>query len=137
MTRTAHRTTPATLHEFQNCPLTDFSVAANRQAQEAALHKVQGELGRTYPLLIGGATITTADSIVSVNPAHPAQVVGIVAKATVALANQAVEAAARAFETWKLVPAAERADYLLKAAAIMIQRRFEINAWMVYEASKS
>ncbi|HEY7122896.1 MAG TPA: L-glutamate gamma-semialdehyde dehydrogenase [Ktedonobacterales bacterium] len=137
MTSTAHRATSAVLPEFQNCPLTDFSVEANRRAQEAALQKVQSELGRTYPLIIGGEKITTAETFTSVNPAHPGQVVGVVAKATVELANKAVEVAARTFESWKRVPAAERAAYLFKAAEVMRQRRLELNAWMIYEASKS
>ncbi len=137
MTSTAHRTTTAVLPEFQNCPLTDFSVQANRHAQEAALQKVQSELGRTYPLIIGGEKITTAETFTSNNPAHPAQIIGVMSKATVELANQAVEVAARTFETWKRLPAAERAAYLFKAAEIMRQRRFELNAWMIYEASKS
>jgi 1-pyrroline-5-carboxylate dehydrogenase len=137
MTSTTHRATSAVLPEFQNCPLTDFSAEANRRAQQAALQKVQSELGRTYPLLIGGERISTPETFTSVNPAHPTQVVGVIAKATVELANKAVEVAARTFETWKHVPAAERAAYLFKAAEIMRQRRLELNAWMIFEASKS
>ncbi|HEU5200064.1 MAG TPA: L-glutamate gamma-semialdehyde dehydrogenase [Ktedonobacterales bacterium] len=137
MTSTAQRSTAAVLPEFKNCPLTDFSVEANRQAQEAALKKVEGALGKTYPLIIGGEQITTGETFASVNPAEPGQVVGYMVKATVEHANKAVEVAARTFETWKRVPAAERAGYLFKAAEVMRQRRFEINAWMIYETSKS
>lgn len=137
MTSTAQRSATGVLPEFQNCALTDFSVEANRRAQEAALKKVEGELGRTYPLILGNERVLSAETFTSVNPARPEQVVGVLAKATVEQANQAVEAAARAFETWKLTPAAERADYLFKAAELMRQRRFELNAWMIYETSKS
>src|SRR5579885_1310114 len=137
MTSTAQRSAARTLPEFQNCALTDFTVEANRRAQEAALQKVAGELGRTYPLIIGDERISTGETFASVNPARPEQVVGVLAKATVEQANHAVEVAARAFETWKFTPAAERADYLFKAAEVMRQRRFELNAWMIYETSKS
>ncbi len=137
MTSTAQRSTAAVVPEFKNCPLTDFSAEANRQAQQAALKKVAGELGRTYPLIIGGEQITTGETFASVNPAQPDQVVGHMVKATPEQANQAVEVAARAFEAWKRVPAAERVGYLFKAAELMRQRRFEINAWMIYETSKS
>jgi 1-pyrroline-5-carboxylate dehydrogenase len=137
MTSTAQRSTAAVVPEFKNCSLTDFSVEANRQAQETALKKVASELGRTYPLILGGEEITTGETFASVNPARPDQVVGQMVKATPEHANRAVEAAARAFETWKRVPAAERAGYLFKAAELMRQRRFEINAWMIYETSKS
>ncbi len=137
MTSTAQRSASGVLAEFRNCALTDFSVEANRQAQAAALKKVEGELGRTYPLMIGSERVYTGETFTSVNPARPEQVVGVLAKATVEQANHAVEVAARAFETWKFTPAAERADYLFKAAEVMRQRRFELNAWMIYETSKS
>ena len=45
--------------EFKNEPLTDFSRAENRKAMEEALKKVAGELGRDYPLTIGGEKIFT------------------------------------------------------------------------------
>ncbi|HEU5368547.1 MAG TPA: L-glutamate gamma-semialdehyde dehydrogenase [Ktedonobacterales bacterium] len=137
MTSTAQRSASGVLAEFTNCALTDFSVEANRQAQAAALKKVEGALGRTYPLIIGNERVNTDETFTSVNPARPEQVVGVVAKATVEQANRAVEVAARACETWKVTPAAERAEYLFKAAEVMRQRRFELNAWMIYETSKS
>ena len=52
-------------------------------------------------------------------------------------ANQAVEAAATAFESWKRVPAEERAGYLFAAADLLRERRFYFNAWMIYEVGKS
>ncbi|HEY7346713.1 MAG TPA: L-glutamate gamma-semialdehyde dehydrogenase [Ktedonobacterales bacterium] len=137
MTSTAQRGATSAVPAFQNCTLTDFSIEANQQAQKAALKKVEGELGRTYPLIIGGERVETAERFTSVNPARPKQVVGVLAKATVEQANQAVEVAARAFETWKFTPASERAGYLFKAAEVMRQRRFELNAWMIYETSKN
>jgi 1-pyrroline-5-carboxylate dehydrogenase len=39
---------------FKNEPLIDFSNEANREAQSKALERVKSELGRTYPLIIGG-----------------------------------------------------------------------------------
>ncbi|HEY7355033.1 MAG TPA: L-glutamate gamma-semialdehyde dehydrogenase, partial [Ktedonobacterales bacterium] len=137
MTSTAQRGASGVLSAFENCALTDFSVEANRQAQAAALKKVEGELGRTYPLIIGSERVSSGETFTSVNPARPEQVVGVLAKATVEQANRAVDVAARAFETWKLTPADERANYLFQAAELMRQRRFELNAWMIYETSKS
>ena len=137
MTSTAQRAPSRVLPEFQNCPLTDFTVEANHQAQAAALKQVEGELGRTYPLIINNEQVHVGATFTSVNPARPEQVVGVLAKATVEQAQQAVEAAAQAFETWKLTPAAERAEYLFRAAELMRQRRFLLNAWMIYETSKS
>src|ERR1051326_4540559 len=87
MISTAQRQPARVLPEFKNCALTDFSVEANRQAQAAALKKVGGALGQTYPLIIGGERISSGETFASVNPARPEQVVGVFPKATVAQAN--------------------------------------------------
>jgi 1-pyrroline-5-carboxylate dehydrogenase len=122
---------------FANEPLTDFSKEENKQAQFNALKQVKNELGRHYPLIIDGQKIESKDTFASVNPAQPDQVIGYFARATVEQAEQAVQAAARAFESWKRVSPQERAGYLFAAADLMRQRRFHINAWMIYETSKS
>jgi 1-pyrroline-5-carboxylate dehydrogenase len=123
--------------EFRNEPFIDFSKPENKKAMEQALEKVKGELGREYPLLIGGEEVRTPDKIKSVNPSHPEQVVGVFQKGTVELANKAVEAAFRAFDKWKRVPAADRAECLFRAADILRKRRFELNAWLIYEVGKT
>ncbi|HUF11998.1 MAG TPA: L-glutamate gamma-semialdehyde dehydrogenase [Longimicrobiales bacterium] len=123
--------------EFRNQPMTDFSDAGNRRAMEAALEKVRGELGRTYPLIIGARRITEGKTGESINPANPEQVVGRFVQATEANADEAMATASQAFETWKNVPAEERAEYLFRAAETMIERRFELCAWLVFEVSKS
>jgi 1-pyrroline-5-carboxylate dehydrogenase len=122
---------------FKNAPLIDFSKQENRQAQMQALEQVKSELGRTYPLIIGGEKITDKDTFASINPSQPDQVIGYFSRATVEQANEAVQAAATAFESWKRVPAEERAGYLFAAADLMRERRFYFNAWMVYEVGKS
>src|SRR5438067_933147 len=122
---------------FKNAPLIDFSNEENRQAQMQALEQVKSELGRTYPLIIGGQKITDKDTFASINPSQPDQVIGYFSRATVEQANEAVQAAATAFESWKRVPAEERAGYLFAAADLLKERRFYFNAWMIYEVGKS
>src|SRR3989440_3762277 len=122
---------------FQNQPFIDFSKEENRKAQIEALEQVKSELGRTYPLVIGGKKITNKDTFASVNPSHPDQVIGHFSRATVEQANEAVQAAADAFTSWKRVSAEERASYLFAAADLVRQRRFHFNAWMIYEVGKS
>ncbi|MGH9875456.1 MAG: aldehyde dehydrogenase family protein, partial [Pyrinomonadaceae bacterium] len=111
--------------EFRNEPFTDFNKEENAQAMRAALAKVKSELGREYPLVIGGERITTDAKLDSINPANRSEVVGRFQKATTDLANQAVESAAAAFETWKKTSAAERADLLFRVAAILRERKHE------------
>ena len=123
--------------EFRNVPLTDFSVPDNRAAMEAALEKVRSELGRTYPLVLGGKEVMTEQKITSINPARPSEVVGIFAKAGRDEADIAIRAAVESFEAWKWTDAWTRATYSWKAADLMTERRLELAAWMVFETSKS
>jgi 1-pyrroline-5-carboxylate dehydrogenase len=116
--------------------LTDFSVTQNVEAFQDALNKVRAELGRDYPLIVGGEKIFTDDVLESRNPARPMEVVGRVSQATPELADRAVREAACAFEHWKRIPASERARYLFHAAKIMRERKHEFSALMVYEAGK-
>ncbi|HET9921630.1 MAG TPA: L-glutamate gamma-semialdehyde dehydrogenase [Ktedonobacteraceae bacterium] len=122
---------------FKNEAMTDFTNSANREAQRKALEQVKGELGRTYPLVIGGKHIMNEATFASANPSKPDEVIAYFARATVEQANEAVQVAAKAFESWKKVPAVERAGYVFAAADLLKQRRFEFNAWMIYEVGKS
>ena len=122
---------------FKNEDFTDFSKPENRQAQMAALEQVKSELGQTHPLVIGGKHVTNDATFASVNPSQPDQVIGYFSRATVEQANEAVQAAAAAFESWKRVPAEERAGYLFAAADLLKERRLYFNAWMIYEVGKS
>ncbi len=122
---------------FRNEPFTDFGVPANREAMEAALRKVRLELGRDYPLWIGAERIMTEDRIVSINPGQIDVVIGRVSKASKELAEQAMVAALDAFASWSRVPAVERSACLLRAAALMRERKHEFSAMMVYESGKN
>ena len=123
--------------EYRNESFTDFSKEENAQAMRKALEKVGAELGREYPLVIGGERITTDSKLDSFNPANRTQLVGRFNKATKELANKAVEAAAEAFKTWRNKPAHERSELLFRVAEIMRQRRHELSAWMIYEVAKT
>jgi 1-pyrroline-5-carboxylate dehydrogenase len=123
--------------EFVNEPFIDFSRPENRKRMEEALKKVAAELGREYPMYIGGQRVITTEKKASTNPSHPSQVIGVFQSASVEQANRAVEAAAKAFETWKRVPAEQRVQCLFRAAQILRERKYEMNALIVYEAGKT
>lgn len=123
--------------EFQNEAFTDFTLPQNAEAMRAALEKVKGELGREYPLVIGGERILTDEKFVSINPARKTEVVGRFQHGTEEVARRAVEAAASAFETWRWTRPGERAEMLFKVAAILRERKHEMSAWMIYEVGKS
>lgn len=115
----------------------DFNQPEHRQKMLDALKLVESQLGRTYPLRIGGKKIETSGKIESYNPARIDQIVGYVAKADREQALQAVQAAEQAFKGWSRVDPDVRARYLIRAAAIIRRRLYEFSAWMVYEESKS
>ncbi|HZI86500.1 MAG TPA: L-glutamate gamma-semialdehyde dehydrogenase [Pyrinomonadaceae bacterium] len=123
--------------EFRNEPFTDFSREENAQAMRDAIAKVQSELGREYPLVIGGEQLKTESKLESINPANRTQVVGRFQKATKELANRAVESAFEAFQTWKNTRPSERADLLFRVAELLRKRKHEMSAWMIHEVAKS
>ena len=127
----------ATLTQFRNEPYADFSQPANRQAMEKALAKVRSELGREYPLRLGGEYLSTGDRLVSVNPSRPEEIVGVHHRATSELASRAVESAWAAFPSWSRTPAAERIALTREAARILRSRKLEFDSWLVLEAGKS
>jgi 1-pyrroline-5-carboxylate dehydrogenase len=123
--------------EFVNEPFTDFSKPENRKAQEDALAQVRAQFNQVYPLWINGEKVETGDFLKSMNPSRPAEVVGAFHKANLEIANRAVESAHATFDRWKRVPAAERSEILFRCADILRRRRFELNAWVIYEVGKT
>src|SRR5450432_926624 len=105
--------------EFTNEPFVDFSRPENKQAMEAALKKAELEFGREYPMYIGGEKIITTAKMMSTNPSHPKQVIGVFQTATAEHAQLAVEAASKAFYSWKRVPTEKRIEILFQAAEII------------------
>ncbi|MFC0558396.1 L-glutamate gamma-semialdehyde dehydrogenase [Halalkalibacter alkalisediminis] len=124
------------LTTYKHEPFTDFGLEENRIAFEEALRSVEKELGKEYPLIVGGKRITTEAKIVSNNPSNKEEVVGVVSKADKEIAEAAIEAADQAFQTWRYINPEERANILIRAAAIIRRRKHEFSAWLVKEAGK-
>src|SRR5437763_1248085 len=123
--------------EFRNEPFTDFSKEENARAMREAIAQVKSELGREYPLVIGGERIKTGRTFDSLNPANKTEVVGSFQKATEELARAAVEKADEAFQTWRNVLPQQRADILFRVASLLRERRHYFSAWMIHEVAKT
>jgi len=123
--------------EFANQPFIDFKTTENARKMKTALEFVFSQLGREYDLVIGGRRIKTADKIRSLNPARPAQIVGIHQKAGAEHAQQAMSAALTAFESWSRTTVESRASLLLNAARIIRDHKFVFCAWLTYEVGKN
>ncbi|WP_374712191.1 L-glutamate gamma-semialdehyde dehydrogenase [Symbiobacterium terraclitae] len=118
-------------------PLSDFSNPAVAAEFERALACVSAQLGKRYPMIIGGRRVDAPESITSVNPSRPDQVVGYAARGGLAEAEVAVDAALEAFPAWSRTPAEVRARILFKAAAVMRRRKHELSAWLSHEVGKN
>jgi 1-pyrroline-5-carboxylate dehydrogenase len=122
---------------FTNEPFVDFTTPENRKAMIEALELVRSQLGQEYDNVVGGRRLKTEGKITSVNPARPAQVIGVHQRADAGLADQAVEAALAAFPAWSRTPVAERAALLFRVADAIRQRNFEFCAWLTLEVGKN
>lgn len=125
------------LPKFKNEPLVDFSRAANRKKQAAALAKARAGLGKEYPILIGSEEIIVDEKFMSYNPSSSKEVVGVFQKGNSDLANKAMDVARAAFEKWRTVSPQKRADYLFRVAKLMRKKRFDLNALEILEVGKT
>jgi 1-pyrroline-5-carboxylate dehydrogenase len=129
--------TSTTAGPFLNEPITDYRRPENVRGMRQAIDMVRKQLGREYDLIIGGEHVRTRDKIVSVNPANPAEVVGIHQKAGLDHVEPAMRAALAAFEKWQYATVEERTGVLFRTAEILRRRKFEFNAWLVLEVGKN
>ncbi len=122
---------------YRNEPYSDFTRPEARAAYELALAGVRSGLGAHRPMVIGGEPVDAAEGIESRNPCQPAEVVGTVPKGAPDHVDAALDAAWDAFPAWSRRPAEERAEALVKLAAVMRRRKYELSAWETFEAGKN
>ena len=122
---------------FKNEPSVDFSNPENTRRMRAAIEKVRNELGREYDLVIGGRRVKTTEKTESLNPSKPSEVVGIHQTAGSSEVEPAMQAALKAFETWKYSTIEERTNLLFRVSHLLRERKFELMAWMVFEVGKN
>jgi 1-pyrroline-5-carboxylate dehydrogenase len=125
------------LPPFVNEPFLDFTQPEVKRRMEMALAQVEAELGREYDLVIGGKRLQTDEKIRSINPARPAQLVGLHQMADSTHVETAVTAARAAFPAWSETPAQERAGLLLRVAELIRTRHCELCAWLTFEVGKN
>jgi 1-pyrroline-5-carboxylate dehydrogenase len=124
------------IYSYKTEPLTDFSLDSNKQAYLKGLDVVSKMIGKTYPIIIDGKRIETEKKMDSINPANHQEVIGSVYQATKVHAEEAMQKALLAFETWKFVHPETRAEVLFKAAGIIRKRKFEFCALLTKEGGK-
>jgi RHH-type proline utilization regulon transcriptional repressor/proline dehydrogenase/delta 1-pyrroline-5-carboxylate dehydrogenase len=130
-----HNNRPA--HRFQNTPLLRFTDTSEHEQFLQALERVQSQLGKHHPMIINGEYLESRETITSLNPAQPEQIIGTVSAADQSLADRALAAAQQASSKWKSMAVTERAGWLRNIAARLADQRFEFAAWQVLEAGKN
>jgi len=122
---------------FVNEPYADFAQPKHAEGMRNALAKVRAEFGREYDLLIAGERRKSSAKLQSLNPSKPSEIIGVHQKGSEQDARDAVEAAYAYFPSWSAVPAEQRAESVLRVASIIRQRKYEFNAWLVFESGKT
>ncbi len=127
----------STVKPFANEVFQDFSRPEVEARYREGLAAVRAKLGRTYPLVIGGARVDTGDTFDSRDPSRKDEVVGRFAKARPEHVESAIAAAWQAFPAWSATSAADRAGLLFRVAGVLRDRRFEMMAWLTLEVGKN
>ncbi|MFQ5847374.1 MAG: L-glutamate gamma-semialdehyde dehydrogenase [Candidatus Methylomirabilales bacterium] len=134
--RTPRVGSPAQPPPFRHEPALDFSEEEPRKRMQAALVLVRSRFGGSYPLVIGGDEVQTTRELPSINPSCSEETVGRASLADLSAAEQALDAARRAFPGWASTSPRERAEHLFRAATLMRRKRVELAAWEVFEVGK-
>src|SRR4051812_15388439 len=92
----------------------------------------------TYYNLIDGAWVpsVSGDLFENRNPADTDDLIGLFQKSTSADAERAIDAARRAYQHWRLVPAPKRAELLFRAAQLLAERKEMLARDMTREMGK-
>ncbi|MDQ3877490.1 MAG: aldehyde dehydrogenase family protein [Actinomycetota bacterium] len=96
-------------------------------------------MGRDFGNFINGEWVDAASNqtFESLNPADRTQVLGNFARGNAADVDRAVEAAVAAYPGWMQTPAPERADYLLRVALLLEERKEDLSRVMTQEMGKT
>jgi 1-pyrroline-5-carboxylate dehydrogenase len=102
-----------------------------------ALARVRGELGKNYPLLIGGRQVEGAEEFDDRSPIDTSLLLGRFPKATPDQVRAAIEAARIAFPAWSRRPWRERVGVLRRAAELISARAYNLGAIAALEVGKN
>jgi RHH-type proline utilization regulon transcriptional repressor/proline dehydrogenase/delta 1-pyrroline-5-carboxylate dehydrogenase len=120
---------------FRNEPILELRRAPVRESLLEALGELDSRLPLEIPVSVGGDVVAN-ETFSSTDPGNPERIVAWAGRGSEQDAVAAVEAAGRGFPEWSERSAAERAEVLRAAAAILRERRLELAALQVRECAK-
>jgi 1-pyrroline-5-carboxylate dehydrogenase len=104
---------------------------------EASVSYISKELGKEYPMLIGGREVTTTKLFDDVSPIDTRITVARFPYANEEHVTQAIDKAKDAFKEWSRVDYKDRVRILRKAADIMSNSKYDLAALLTYENGKN
>jgi RHH-type proline utilization regulon transcriptional repressor/proline dehydrogenase/delta 1-pyrroline-5-carboxylate dehydrogenase len=120
---------------FANEPTLELRRASNRTALLDALAATDSRLPLEVPVLVGSDR-GCAEGIASHDPGMPDRCVALAGAASAGDVDAAVARAAAAAPAWARLGATERAQILVRAAAVLRGRRLELTALELRECAK-
>ena len=93
-------------------------------------------MAATFPNLIDGRSVDSADRSADINPSNLSDVVGEFARATASEADHAIAAARAAFAKWSRTTPQERFDILDRAGSEILARKEELGRLLSREQGK-
>lgn len=120
---------------FANEPVLELRKASTRDGLSAALSELDRTLPVEVPVLVGDGRRDRAD-FESSDPGSPERIVATATEANASDVDGAIAAGQNARAEWGARPASERADVLVRGAAILRERRLTLAALAVRECAK-
>jgi 1-pyrroline-5-carboxylate dehydrogenase len=110
----------------------DFHIRFDKAVQD-----IRKDFGRVYPNMIGGVDSRNDRTVPIKSPIDTRIMLGYSQQATKQEATKAVEIAHKAYPVWRNRGWKERVEILQRAADAIQRRKYELSAWMSYEAGKN
>lgn len=129
-------TSTAAKHNYQNEPLVDFAMEANRKQLQDALKKFNVDSVKTVLPEVNFKAQNVTEFLDRENPSNSKQVLAKIGLSTKEMAETAIQESHKAFQTWKKTSPKTRAEYLRKLAQMMRDRKWDLMATQIYEVGK-
>ena len=112
--------------------------AEDDRAYDSAVEKVRGQLGTRFAMYVNGEKwVGTGEEAPHASPVNTRLVVSYFPKGKREDAKAAIDAARGAYQKWSATAYKDRVRVLRKAADLIVERRFELSAWMAFEVGKN
>jgi len=110
---------------------------AFHQSFDKAIKEVSRQFGQSYPIYISGQETKTSNEFLDISPVNTRITIGNFQVGTAIELEAAVEAAYRAFQSWRDKGFGARCQIMRKAAEVISEKKYELAAIMSCEAGKS